>query len=262
LVSDVHGAAGLSSTVAFRTSPPFRLNSASRSAPAASGTTENDSRNLAIPTATARPPFDLDVAVEHLSRKDRTLGRLIRQVGPCALAIAPRQSPYEALAESIVYQQLTGKAAATIYARVCKLFGSRRCPSAEKIAAASLDQLRSAGLSRSKAAALKDLAARVLEGEIPNRRAAEKLTDDELVEQLTAVRGVGRWTVEMFLIFTLGRPDVLPLDDYGVRKGFARAYGRDVLPRPKELAALGERWRPYRTTASWYLWRATELEIT
>lgn len=155
---------------------------------------------------------------------------------------------------------MTGKAAATIYARVCKLFGSSRCPAPRRIDGATLDLLRSAGLSRTKAAALKDLAARALAGEIPTRRAAEKLKDDELVEQLTAVRGVGRWTVEMFLIFTLGRPDVLPLDDYGVRKGFARAYGREVLPKPKELASLGERWRPYRTTASWYLWRATEIE--
>jgi DNA-3-methyladenine glycosylase II len=102
----------------------------------------------------------------------------------------------------------------------------------------------------------------VLDGDIPTRRAAEKLSDEELVERLTAVKGIGRWTVEMFLIFTLGRPDVLPLDDYGVRKGFARAYGRDVLPRPKELATQGERWRPYRTAASWYLWRATELEAS
>ena len=224
--------------------------------------TENVSRNPAIPTATARPPFNIDVAVDHLSKKDRTLGRLIRQVGPCGLEIAPRQSPYEALAESIVYQQFTGKAAATIYARLCKSFGSRRCPSPEKIADAALDQLRAAGLSRNKAAALRDLAYKVLDGDIPTRRAAEKLSDEELVERLTAVKGIGRWTVEMFLIFTLGRPDVLPLDDYGVRKGFARAYGRDVLPRPKELATQGERWRPYRTAASWYLWRATELEVS
>ncbi len=124
---------------------------------------------------------------------------------------------------------------------------------------AAEEQLRAAGLSRSKAAAVKDLAARACAGEIPTRRAAEKLSDTELVETLTAVRGIGTWTVEMFLIFTLGRPDVLPLDDYGVRKGFARTYGRDVLPKPKELAVVGEKWRPYRTTASWYLWRALEL---
>jgi DNA-3-methyladenine glycosylase II len=109
-------------------------------------------------------------------------------------------------------------------------------------------------------AAVKDLAEKTLAGEIPTRRAAEKLSDGELVERLTAVRGIGTWTVEMFLIFTLGRPDVLPLDDYGVRKGFAQAYGRDVLPKPKELAASGEKWRPFRTAASWYLWRALELE--
>ncbi len=196
----------------------------------------------------------------HLSRKDRTLARLIREVGPCRLEIAARQSPYQALLESIVYQQLTGKAAATIYGRVCASFGSSRCPGAEKVADASDELLRAAGLSRSKVAAVKDLAERALAGEIPTRRAAERLSDAELVERLTAVRGIGTWTVEMFLIFTLGRPDVLPLDDYGVRKGFARTFGRDVLPKPRELAASGEKWRPFRTTASWYLWRALELE--
>lgn len=180
-------------------------------------------------------------------------------MGPCRLEIAARQSPYEALLESIVYQQLTSKAAATIYGRVCATFGSRRCPRPEKVADASEELLRAAGLSRSKAAAVKDLALKSLDGDIPTRRAAEKLSDADLVERLTSVRGVGTWTVEMFLIFTLGRPDVLPLDDYGVRKGFARTFGRDVLPRPKELAALGEKWRPYRTAASWYFWRALDL---
>ena len=176
------------------------------------------------------------------------------------MEIAPRQSPYQALLESVVYQQLTAKAAATIYARVCASFGSSRCPGPEKVAGASDELLRAAGLSRSKVAAVKDLAGKAIAGEIPTRRAAEKLSDAALVECLTSVRGIGTWTVEMFLIFTLGRPDVLPLDDYGVRKGFARTYGRDVLPKPKELAALGEKWRPFRTAASWYLWRALELE--
>ncbi len=210
----------------------------------------------------AQPPFDLVAATTHLARRDRTLARMIREIGPCRLEIAARQSPYEALAESIVYQQLHGKAAATIYARFCSALGSRRCPRAEKVVAASPELLRSTGLSRSKAAALQDLAARVLAGEIPTRRAAESLADDALIERLTAVRGVGRWTVEMFLIFTLGRPDVLPLDDYGVRKGFARVFARDVLPKPKELERQGDRWRPYRTAASWYLWRAADLELT
>jgi DNA-3-methyladenine glycosylase II len=205
------------------------------------------------------PPFDLASATAHVAKRDRTLARVVREVGPCRLEIAARQSPYEALFESIVYQQLSGRAAAAIHARVCKLFGARRCPRPAAVADSSLEVLRSAGLSRSKAESLRDLARHALDGDIPTRARAEKLDDDEIVERLTSVRGVGRWTVEMFLIFTLGRPDVLPVDDYGVKKGFASAFGRRVLPKPKELATHGERWRPYRTVASWYLWRANEL---
>jgi DNA-3-methyladenine glycosylase II len=205
-----------------------------------------------------KPPFDLDAACAHLARRDRTLGRMMREVGPCRLEIAARQSPYEAIFESIVYQQLSGKAAATIHARVCKALGARRCPKPATVADASFDLMRSAGLSRNKAEALKDLARHALAGSIPTRAKAERLADDEIVESLTAVRGVGRWTVEMFLIFTLGRPDVLPVDDYGVKKGFAQTYGRRVLPKPKELAEHGELWRPYRSVASWYLWRAND----
>jgi 3-methyladenine DNA glycosylase/8-oxoguanine DNA glycosylase len=204
------------------------------------------------------PPFDLYVASAHVARRDRTLARVVRSVGPCELEIAARKSPYEALFESVVYQQLTGQAAATIYARTCRLFGARRCPRPDAVAAAPLDLLRSSGLSRSKAAAIQDLARRALDGTVPNRAKLEGLSDREIVERLTAVRGVGRWTVEMFLIFTLGRPDVLPVDDYGVKKGFAKAFGRRILPKPKELADHGERWRPYRTVASWYLWRAND----
>jgi 3-methyladenine DNA glycosylase/8-oxoguanine DNA glycosylase len=205
------------------------------------------------------PPFDLKAACAHVARRDRTLARMMREVGPCRFEITAHQSPYQALFESIVYQQLSGQAAATIYARVCKLFGSRRCPSPAKIADAPLEMLRSAGLSRTKAEAVQDLAFHALEGDVPTRARAEKMADDEIVERLTAVRGVGRWTVEMFLIFSLGRPDVLPVDDYGVKKGYAQTFGRRVLPKPKELAAHGERWRPYRTVASWYLWRANDV---
>jgi 3-methyladenine DNA glycosylase/8-oxoguanine DNA glycosylase len=183
---------------------------------------------------------------------------MMRDVGPCRLEMAARQTPYEALFESIVYQQLTARAAATIHKRVLKLFGARRCPRAALVAEATPEFLRTAGLSRSKAEALRDLARHALDGSIPTRAKAEKLGDEEIVELLTSVRGVGRWTVEMFLIFTLGRPDVLPLDDYGVRKGYARTFGRSVLPKPKELAVHGEKWRPYRTVASWYLWRAND----
>ncbi len=208
----------------------------------------------------ATPPFDVEAAVAHVARRDRALGRLIREVGPCRLEIAARQSPYEAVAESIVYQQLAGRAAAAIYGRFCAALrlaplpaaGARRSPRRSRRCAR-------AGLSKSKATAIQHLAQLTLDGEIPTRAQATKLTDDELVERLTAVRGVGRWTAEMFLIFTLGRPDVLPVDDYGVRKGYARTVGREVLPKPKELAVHGETWRPYRTVASWYLWRATEL---
>jgi len=205
------------------------------------------------------PPFDLATACAHVARRDRTLARVMREVGPCGLEIAARQSPYEALAQSIVYQQLSARAAATIYARFCRLFGSSRCPRPPQVAEAKVELLRTAGLSRTKAEALRDLAAKALDGTVPARARTEKLSDEDLIERLTEVRGVGRWTVEMFLIFTLGRPDVLPVDDYGVRKGFACAFGRRVLPRPKELAGHGEAWRPYRTVASWYLWRATEL---
>lgn len=204
------------------------------------------------------PPFDLAAACAHLKRRDRTLGQLIRSVGPCELEIAARQSPYQALFRSIVYQQLNGTAAAAIYLRACKLFGSKRCPPPRVVAEAPLERLRSAGLSKSKAEAVKDLARHALDGEIPTRARAEKLCDDELVERLTAVRGVGRWTVEMMLIFHLGRPDVLPSGDYGIKKGFASTFGRRVLPKPKELEEHGERWRPYRSVASWYLWRATD----
>jgi len=207
----------------------------------------------------ANPPYDLVAATRHVSKKDRALARVIREVGPCALEISARQSPYQALVESIVYQQLSGRAAATIYGRLCRSFGSSRCPKPRQVLESTDEQLRGAGLSRSKAAALRDLATHALDDRIPTRTQALRLPDDELIARLTEVRGVGRWTAEMFLIFNLGRPDVLPVDDYGVRKGFARTQGREVLPRPKELTDHGERWRPFRSVASWYLWRACEL---
>jgi DNA-3-methyladenine glycosylase II len=208
----------------------------------------------------ATPPFDLEAATAHVAKRDRTLGRVIREVGPCRLQIAARRSPYEALVESIVYQQLHGRAAASIYSRLCRGFGSSRCPRPAALRDASAEQLRAAGLSRGKAASLRDLAQKSLDGEIPTRAQSLRLSDEELIAKLTEIRGVGRWTAEMVLIFTLGRPDVLPVDDYGVRKGFAQTQGREVLPRPRELADHGERWRPFRTVASWYLWRATELD--
>jgi DNA-3-methyladenine glycosylase II len=168
------------------------------------------------------------------------------------------QTPFQALAESIVYQQLTGKAAATILSRVHALHGGPRKFHPESLLAMPVDQLRTAGLSGAKAAALKDLAAKTLDGTVPTLRALVKLDDDAIVERLTEVRGIGKWSVQMLLMFRLGRPDVLPVDDYGVRKGFQRAFRTKELPTPKEVAKRGERWRPYRSAASWYLWRAAE----
>lgn len=204
-------------------------------------------------------PFDPIAAVEHLKARDRRLASVIEKVGPFRLRPAAIESPFEALASSIVYQQLTGKAAATILARVVALFRPRRFPRPQDVADISEEKLRSAGLSRSKAAALKDLAAKALDGTVPRLALLEKLSDEEIVERLTAVRGIGPWTVEMLLIFRLARADVLPATDYGVRKGFALLRRQKELPTPKELLAYGERWRPYRSVASWYLWRALDL---
>lgn len=197
--------------------------------------------------------------LEHLHRVDRTLSSLIRAVGPCTLKPKRRRTPFQALAQAIVFQQLNGTAAATILGRVKALYPGRRFPTPEDVLATSDEALRGAGLSRAKTAALKDVAAKALAGVVPGSKAVARMTDGELVERLTTVRGIGPWTVEMFLIFTLGRPDVLPATDYGVRKGFALAYGWKELPAPKELLEFGERWRPWRTTAAWYLWRALEL---
>jgi DNA-3-methyladenine glycosylase II len=197
-------------------------------------------------------------ALAHLSRADRTLGKLIRRVGPYGLK-SQRWSPFQALVRSVVYQQLNGTAAATILGRVKQLYPGVRFPTPEELLSTPDERLRSAGLSRAKTAALKDIAAKTLEGIVPTRKAAVKLSNEEMVERLTVIRGVGPWTVEMLLIFTLGRTDVLPATDFGVRKGFALTYGREELPHPKELIEFGERWRPHRTAAAWYFWRACEL---
>ena len=203
-------------------------------------------------------PFDPAEGVRHVSAKDARLGNLIERVGPLRLRLAHLQSPFEALAESIVYQQLSGYAAAAIFARTVALFGPRKFPRPGDLLAMPEERLRAAGLSRGKIAALRDLATKTIDGTVPQMRELRKLSDDEIVERLSAVRGIGRWTAEMLLIFRLGRPDVLPATDYGVRKGFARVYRRKELPTPKELLAAGEKWRPYRTVASWYFWRALE----
>ena len=202
--------------------------------------------------------YDPDDAVKELSKNDKQLGGLIKKVGPFAMALHPRMSPFESLLRAIVYQQLSGKAAAAIHRRVRSLFkGSRVAPKAVQEIAP--EALRGAGLSRAKVLAVKDLAEKSLAGIVPRRNVLARMSDDEIVAQLTEVRGIGRWTVEMMLIFQLGRSDVLPIDDLGVRKGFQKVYGGEQLPTPKELAEYGTCWRPYRSVASWYLWQANYL---
>ncbi len=198
-------------------------------------------------------------AVLHLSRADKTLARLIKKVGACPLKADRKCSPFRSLVQSVAYQQLTGKAAATILGRVVALFPERDFPEPEDLLKISTEALRGAGLSGAKVAAIKDIAAKTIEGIVPNRKEIQKFSDAEIIERLTVIRGVGPWTVEMLLMFRLGRLDVLPATDYGVRKGFAMTYKWKELPTPKELLAHGEKWRPYRSIASWYMWRALDL---
>jgi 3-methyladenine DNA glycosylase/8-oxoguanine DNA glycosylase len=204
--------------------------------------------------------FDPNAAVLHVRASDATLARVIDAVGPFRMERKTTLSVFGALAEAIVYQQLNGKAAATIYGRLCALFPRAASgPAPRHILAASDAALRSAGLSRAKLLALRDLAQKAQTGDLPSLAELEPMDDEEIIERLTRVRGVGRWTAEMFLMFRLGRPDVLPVGDYGVRNGFAVAFKKRELPAPEAVAKRGERWRPYRTVASWYLWRAVEL---
>ena len=208
--------------------------------------------------------FDLAEATAHLAGCDPCLAKLIEELIPFEPEIDHEQSPYEALMEAITFQSISGKAAATIFARVKALSGagtpraSGRVPTPEEMLKLTIRQLRKAGLSGAKISSMKDLAQKTIDGIVPTHEEALKLSDAELVERLDSVRGIGRWTVEMFLIFRLGRPDVLPIHDLGVQKGWSVAYGKKHKPRPKELEKCGERWRPYRTVASWYMWRAFE----
>jgi DNA-3-methyladenine glycosylase II len=211
-------------------------------------------------------PFNPKTAIEHLKSADPKLGELIDRAGPFTLRIDPSVTPFEALLESILYQQLHGKAAATIHRRVREYFGGD--PSPKLLLDTPEEILRSAGVSRNKILALKDLAARTIDGTVPAHSVIAKMPDADIVERLTEVRGIGPWTVEMLLIFRLGRPDVLPVSDYGVRKGYALTFQRvpksrelasKDLPKPDVLFRRGLRWKPYRSVASWYMWRACDL---
>lgn len=197
-------------------------------------------------------------AIRHLCRVDPVMRRLIRDVGPFALIPNIRRTPFESLARAIAFQQLHEKAAESILKRFIALFPGRRFPRPAELLAADVDAIRGAGFSGAKVLALRDLAAKTLDGTVPTSRAITLLDDEAMVERLVAVRGIGRWTVQMLLIFQLGRPDVLPVDDFGVRNGFRIAYRRRTMPAPKEVLRYGERWKPYRTAAAWYLWRAAD----
>jgi len=213
---------------------------------------------MAVNTLPSHLAFDLAEAVRHLSERDEVLRALIAEAAPFQIDVTGEESPYEVLLESIAYQSISGKAAATIYGRIKALGENGRPPTPKKMLKIPVTKLRKAGLSGAKVLAMKDLAKKAIAGIVPTHDEAVKLSDEELVERLVSVRGIGAWTVEMFLIFRLGRPDVLPIHDLGVKKGWSVAYGKRHMPKPKELLKFGERWRPFRTVASWYMWRAFE----
>lgn len=226
-------------------------------------------RPLAAPRA---PRYDIPAALAHLTRADPKLGRLIARVGPFTMKLSSTLSPFESLVESIVYQQLHGKAAATIHRRLLESFhpiaglGVHFDP--QHILDCPTPQLRAAGLSANKTLALRDLAAKTLDGTVPSLARIRRMSDEAIIEHLTQVRGIGVWTVQMMLMFRLGRPDVLPTNDYGVRKGFALTFQGlkptdkvtpGDLPTPAEMEKRAKRWQPWRSVASWYMWRAADL---
>jgi DNA-3-methyladenine glycosylase II len=220
-----------------------------------------------------RPPrYDGALACRELAARDTKLGRLIERAGPFNLRVASTQSPFEALVESIIYQQLHGKAAATIHRRLLESFhplcGIGNHPDPQLLLDCPNEQLRAAGLSHNKSLALRDLAAKTIDGTVPTLTRIRRMSDEAIIEHLIQVRGIGRWTVEMLLIFRLGRPNVLPVDDYGVRKGFALTFGKLKptdkvtpmdLPKPDEMHRRAKKWQPWCSVASWYLWRACDL---
>jgi DNA-3-methyladenine glycosylase II len=198
--------------------------------------------------------------LSHLSGIDVNLGGLIRAVGAYGLVLETETQPFEALAQAIAHQQLHAAAARNILGRFITNVGGGAFPTPQMVIASPDEALRAVGFSGSKIAALRDLAAKTVAGVVPDRATLEKLEDAAIITRLTEVRGIGRWTVEMLLMFHLGRPDVLPVDDFGVRLGFQLINGLRKMPAPKVLALYGERWGPHRSAAAWYLWRAVELK--
>lgn len=205
-------------------------------------------------------PIDLDAAVLELSANDPVLAQLIARIGPCELESEPKPDIFQALLRSIIYQQLHGRAAAAIHARVLATMPSRSV-NASAFLSVPEEDLRAAGLSANKLRAVRDLAAKTLEGVVPTAAAAARLSDEELVERLTVVRGIGSWTVHMLMIFSLGRPDVMPVGDFAIRKAFSILYRRGREAKPEAILRHARRWRPYRSVASWYLWSSLDTEL-
>src|SRR6201996_1145613 len=211
--------------------------------------------------------YDIALALEQLTQVDPKLGALIARVGPFALRVQSTHSPFEALLEAILHQQLHASAARAILGRLLAGFGDLH-PRPEQLLAAPEEMLRAAGLSKGKLLSLRDLAAKTLDGTVPSIAVIRRLPDQEIIERLSHVRGIGTWTAEMLLIFRLGRPDVFPVTDYGIRKGFLLTFGKvkpgkpitvKMLPKPEVMEKRAKRWRPWRSVASWYLWRACDL---
>jgi DNA-3-methyladenine glycosylase II len=198
-------------------------------------------------------------AIDHLCRVDSQLAVTIKRVGPCRLERQQFGSVFEALSRSIVFQQLSGKAAGTIYGRFIAAFGDGLQPFPLAVDQAGIEQLRAVGLSRPKAGYIKGLARNHLAGQLPSLAKLEKMDDGTIIETLTSAKGVGVWTAQMLLIFWLGRSDVLPVDDLGVQKGLQITLGLEKIMTPAQVAKHGQRWAPWRSVASWYLWRACEL---
>ncbi|MFC6645748.1 DNA-3-methyladenine glycosylase family protein [Granulicella cerasi] len=221
---------------------------------------------------TKKPPYDTEAAVAALRAADPKLAKLMDKAGPFTMRISPRQSPFEALVEAIIYQQVHGKAAAAIHGRMLESFepicGFGVHPSPEHLLECPTDQLRHAGLSHNKTLSLRDLAAKTLDGTVPTMAKIKKMSDEQIIEHLVQVRGIGKWTVEMFLMFRLGRPNVLPVGDYGVRKGFALTYlglkpdvkvTPDLLATAEQIEKRAKKWGEWRSVASWYMWRACDV---
>lgn len=202
--------------------------------------------------------YDWDHGIAHLRSRDKRLARLIDASRPERIEPARTTTLFHALCQSIVHQQLNGTAAATIFSRVRAIYAPKRFPTPEDLATTPMDRLRAAGLSNAKAMAMQDLARRTASRELPTLAQVRRMPDEEIVERLTVVRGIGPWTVHMLLMFRLGRPDVLPVADYGVRKGFQVWYRKREMPTAEELTAHAERWRPYRSVGAWHMWRVLE----